>query len=415
MKSKHVAIVVKYFPSVSETFIVNQINALKAVGYQVTLLAYHKVEGIPIHSSLYEYNLLNEVHYFGKPPKSKLKRLFVFFQWVVEHLLTINWKCLFKSLNIFEHGKDAYTLKLFYESQWFILKHDFDIIHAHFGMNGNRIAYVKAKGIISKTLPLLTTFHGYDMTPKEQDGYKAIYKYLFEYASAFTVNTPYLEALLKQASPNKTPIFILPLGIDTHLFLKKHERLESPFFNMVFCGRLIDLKGPDLAVDIQKRLLELGYNHVRLHLIGSGKQLIALQQQISAYGIKDYVHLHSAMTQEAIISLYEQSDVFLFPGRYDTDTGRADTQGLVIQEAQAMELPVVVSDVGGLKYGLIDGETGYVLREDDLDGFVKAIESLLLDDELREQMGKKGRQFVEQFYDAEELVERLENIYKAIS
>ena len=80
MKSKRVAIVVKYFPSVSETFIVNQINGLKTVGHHVTLFAFHKVEGIPIHNSMLMRNWLNEVHYFIPPPKSKLKRLLTFRQ-----------------------------------------------------------------------------------------------------------------------------------------------------------------------------------------------------------------------------------------------------------------------------------------------------------------------------------------------
>lgn len=414
MKSKQIAIVVKYFPSISETFIVNQINALKAIGYNVTLYAYHKVEGIPIHSTLHEFNLLNEVNYFVQPPKAKIKRLFTFFQWVVVHLFSINWRCLFKCLNVFKHGKDAYTLKLCYESQWFMLKHKFDIIHAHFGMNGNRIAYLKAKGIIPKSQPLITTFHGYDMMPNQIDKYKSIYKYLFEEANAFTVNTRYLQNLLLQASPNKIPIHILPVGLDTKVFEQSKETKDNSYFNVVFCGRFIMLKGPDLAVDILNRLLELGYKQVRLHLIGSGKLLHTLEQQISAYDIGDYVFLHSTMKQESIVKFYEQCDVFILPGRYDENTGRAETQGLVIQEAQAMELPVVVSDAGGMKYGLIDGETGFVVKAGDVDGFVRAIEKLLNDSELKLSMGKKGRQFVEQYYDNRVLVKQLEAIYKSV-
>lgn len=414
MKSKQIAIVVKYFPSISETFIVNQINALKAIGYNVTLYAYHKVEGIPIHSTLHEFNLLNEVNYFVQPPKAKIKRLFTFFQWVVVHLFSINWRCLFKCLNVFKHGKDAYTLKLCYESQWFMLKHKFDIIHAHFGMNGNRIAYLKAKGIIPKSQPLITTFHGYDMVPNQLARYKSTYRYLFEEAHAFTVNTPYLEGLLNRANPTSTPVYILPVGLDTAYFKRLLVKKETAFFDIVFCGRLIPLKGPDQALLILKQLHTNGFTNTRLHIVGEGKLKQNLEQLIIDLNLEEFVFMYGALTQDGIKKMLGLSDVLIMPGSCDVKSKRAETQGLVIQEAQAMELPVVVSDVGGMKYGLIDGETGFVVKSGHVEGFAKVIETLVQDDALKSQMGKKGRQFVVQHYDNKVLVKKLEEIYDMV-
>ena len=84
------------------------------------------------------------------------------------------------------------------------------------------------------------------------------------------------------------------------------------------------------------------------------------------------------------------SDLFVFPGIHDKH-GRAETQGLVLQEAQAMELPVIVSDVGGMKYGMINDITGFVVEEKNIAGFVDKIELLIADKELRKEMGKQGR------------------------
>ena len=79
-----------------------------------------------------------------------------------------------------------------------------------------------------------------------------------------------------------------------------------------------------------------------------------------------------------------------------------------------MGLPVVVSDVGGMKYGLIPGETGFVVKENDISGFADAIEELILSKELGEKMGKRGREFVEKNYDSSVLVKKLLDLYRTL-
>ena len=108
------------------------------------------------------------------------------------------------------------------------------------------------------------------------------------------------------------------------------------------------------------------------------------------------------------------SNVFLLPGTTDPDNGRAEAQGLVIQEAQAMELPVVVSDVGGMKYGLLTNESGFVINDGNIDGFVEVIEKLILNPKLKLKMGKAGRLLVEKKYENKILVKKLLTIYGCI-
>ena len=414
MQIKTVAIVVRYFPSVSETFIVNQINGLIDAGVQVRLYAYKKREVPFIHNSLIKHDLLDKVNYFVEPPKNILNRLFVFLKWSLKNIFKIKWQLFFKSLNVFKYGKDAYTLKLFFESQWFLIPYDFELIHAHFGMNGNRIAYVKASGVLPKSMKLITTFHGYDLVPNRIQLYKKEYKHLFKQANAFTVNTPYLESILNPINSNKTPCYILPVGLDTTFFKRKLSKKDSINFDIVFCGRLIKLKGPDLAIDILKKLIELGYSNVRLYLVGDGPLRDQLKTQIKTNNLEHHIVLYGSLSQQKIINLFEQADTFLLPGRYDPETGRAETQGLVIQEAQAMELPVVVSDVGGMKYGVLQNKSGFIIKEGDLDGFVKVLESLILNPKLKVEMGREGRLFVKNNYHIQILTQNLLDIYRVL-
>lgn len=409
---KHIAIVVNYFPTISQTFIVNQINSLIAAGIEVKLYAYQEVNLPVIHASIKAHDLLHTVTYFVKPPTSKFVRIGTFLKWTYKHFNNIKWPLYFKTLNVLKYGKDAYTLKLFFEAQWFLVPNTTSLIHAHFGMVGNRIAYLKAKGILPNEIPLITTFHGYDLVPNELKTYKKSYAYLLEKANTFTVNTPYLEGILQQLIGNEKNCNILPVGLDTTFFKKNKETKDASVFKLVFCGKLFPLKGPDLAITIVKKLHDLGYTQVVLHVIGDGVLFSDLKQQIEEKQLQDAVFLHGKQTQESIKEIYAQSDVFILPGRVEDKTGRAETQGLVIQEAQAMELPVVVSDAGGMKYGLLPNKSGFVITEGDVNGFVVAIEKLIHDPHLKEKMGKAGRDFIEKNYDNHVLLVKLLAIYR---
>ncbi|MDO6597686.1 glycosyltransferase [Oceanihabitans sp. 2_MG-2023] len=413
-QDKHIAIVVKYFPTVSETFIVNQINGLLDAGCKVDLYAYVAIENALIHKSLKKYNLLEKVKYFISPPTLKRKRFIVFLNWIFENFFSIKWNLLFKTLHFFKYGKEAYTLKLFFEAQWFLVPNTVDIIHTHFGMTGNRIAKLKAIGIIPSSVKLINTFHGYDLSPEKLPLYKKKYHDLFHQADVFTVNTPYLEGVLKQVNTNNKPCYILPVGLDTSYFKKEQEKENTGFFDIVFCGRLIPLKAPDLAVAIIKQVILAGYHNVRLHIIGDGPMKAQLQETIKENKLKEYVSIYGQLSQEAIKQKMQLSDMFLLPGRYEAHTGRAETQGLVIQEAQAMCLPVIVSDVGGMQYGVLPNKTGYIIAENDINGFVTAIEQLILKPDLKVELGNNGRDFVVKNYDNKVLTDALLVIYDKI-
>lgn len=411
MKPLKIAVIVGYFPTVSETFIVNQVNSLIDTGHLVSLYSYNINVLQDLHESILKHNLISKVVYFKKPPTSKIMRLLVFKMWVLKHFLTIDWKLLIKTLNFFKYGREAYTLKLFFESQWFLIHNDFDVVHAHFGQNAKRIAYLKVLGILSTKTKLVSTFHGYDLVPNKMEFYRKEYRELLEQSDVLTVNSQYLKDLLLGLNQKLENLYILPVGLDTSFFKREFQKVNTKYFDIVFCGKLIPLKGPDIAVTIVDKLHNMGYKQVRLHIIGDGKMRKVLEVKIKDLGMEKHVFLLGNLTQEAIKAQFENSDVFLLPGRLDPETQRAETQGLVIQEAQAMELPIVVSDVGGMKYGMLPNESGFVIKNGDVDTFAKVIETLILNPDLKAKMGRKGKSFVCKNYDNSILIEKLLVLY----
>ncbi len=83
-----------------------------------------------------------------------------------------------------------------------------------------------------------------------------------------------------------------------------------------------------------------------------------------------------------------------------------------MQEAQACELPVIASRIGGLPEGLVDGETGFLVPEKDSQTLSVRICQLLEDEALRARMGKAGRDFVLDRYDNKLLTSKLLGIYE---
>ena len=79
-----------------------------------------------------------------------------------------------------------------------------------------------------------------------------------------------------------------------------------------------------------------------------------------------------------------------------------------------MKVPVVVSDVGGMKYGLIPNETGFVVEAGNVEGFADCIEKLILDKSLAKSMGESGAKYVKQNFDNRILIKRLIDLYESV-
>jgi colanic acid/amylovoran biosynthesis glycosyltransferase len=118
-------------------------------------------------------------------------------------------------------------------------------------------------------------------------------------------------------------------------------------------------------------------------------------------------------TPEEVRELLEASHVLLHTGIHAAD-GRVENQGLVLQEAQSMEVPVIASDIGGMPEGLRDGETGFLAPQRDVAAIADRIRCLYADPERVVRMGRAGRRFVEGRYDIAGSTRRLLQGYASI-
>lgn len=410
----YVLYIVKSFPTIPETFIINQINSLIRKKIDIEIYSYEKGNFFD-HDSLKEYNLLEKTIYHQKYPESKMERLKTFLFWLIKNLFKINFRPLFQILKRKELYQRTYFLKLFFEAQWFLVNdryRKFDVIHAHFGQNGERIAKLCKIGIFENTR-LIVSFHGFDLIPDVASRFSKHYPNIINSHSALTVNTKYLESLLNSSDVKFKSIFLLPVGLDTSYFKRIDNFNRMEVFRILFCGRLIPLKGPDIAIQVLEKIITDGYSNCELTIIGDGILRKEIDQLVYQKGLKEKVSIMGSVSQTEVRKIMNESSVLIMPGIKDPETSRAETQGLVIQEAQSMELPVIVSDVGGMKYGLINQKSGFVVPSGNIEKFAERIEYLIKNPTKRKLMGEAGRSFVRSKYDSSKLAVDLINIYKS--
>jgi colanic acid/amylovoran biosynthesis glycosyltransferase len=174
----------------------------------------------------------------------------------------------------------------------------------------------------------------------------------------------------------------------------------------------VEKKGLEFGIRSVARLREKGIP-LRYRIAGDGVLRGDLQRLIRDCNVEDCVELLGWCDQDEIARLYDTSHVFILPS-VTARNGDREGQGLVLQEAQAMGLPVISTLHNGIPDGVLDGETGLLVPEKDADALADAIERLLDQKERWPEMGRKGRAFVEENYDQKRLAERVRAIYEDV-
>lgn len=162
---------------------------------------------------------------------------------------------------------------------------------------------------------------------------------------------------------------------------------------LVTVARLVPHKGQDTVVE---SLASLGHD-VHYLVVGDGDDRDRLQALAAARGVADRVHLCGPLCDEEVAEAYATATVYVGLSRLERGLN-VEGFGISFVEASASGVPVVAGDSGGVRSGVRDGETGFVVPPTDVAAAVAAIGRLLGDEALRRRMGEAGRRLVESHY-----------------
>lgn len=399
-----IAVIVSRFPTLSETFILNQITGLLDLGHDIEIFASLNPNEEKVHNDVKKYRLMERVHYLKDMiPRNKIARLFK-----AIHLIIINFHKsplkIIKSLNVFKYRKRALSLWLLHFIIPFLNK-DFDIIHCHFGTIGNIGVYLKQLGFKGK---LVTMFHGCDIRLGIEKG-GGIYHQLFESGDCFLAISDYNYKNLISFGANPQKIIFHPVGINVNKFLFRRQSIPVKRLNTIIIltvASLVKEKGLQYGIQaISKLLKDYPKPHLEYRIIGGGQLEEQLRKLVEELDLGEVVHFLGPLEQEKVIQEIQKAHIFLLPSV-------AEALPTVLMEAQAVGLPIIATNVGGVFQAMIDGKSGFLVPERDVDALTEKLKYLIEHPEMWQKMGRAGRKHVEDNYDIDKLNDRLEKIYK---
>lgn len=291
---------------------------------------------------------------------------------------------------------------------------DLSLVHAHFGPDA-----VMAMPLANRLkVPILTTFHGMDITrhkldlltsKRPTDMHYAIHlNELKRAGSGFIAVSDFVQNLLLKAGFPKEKIRRIYIGVDTNRFCPVPKNLQQRYILCV--GRHTPKKGLTTLFKAWARI-EGSYPDVKLLQVGAGPQTEELVQLIADLAIGNRIELMGSKPSEEVRSLMQQAEIFALPSQ-TSPNGDSEALGIVFNEASACGIPIVSTRHGGIPEAVVHGESGLLVSEGDDVALSEALATLLTNAELRAKMGQRGREFVLESFDITKQTTILESFYR---
>lgn len=268
--------------------------------------------------------------------------------------------------------------------------------------------------------PVICIVHGLDLTYKMKLYQKFWVGYFIKKSDKLiAVGNETVKVGIKKNIPEEKFVFISN-GVDTEKcigdFVKKDleeiigEKLEGKYA-ILTSGRLAKRKG--VAWFINNIMPKLGENIIYI-VAGDGPDRDNIREAVKNNKLQDRVKILGYVTDKIKNILFNTCDLFIQSNI--KVPGDMEGFGISVIEAASCKLPVIASNLEGLKDAIKDGQNGFLVEPYDTQGYVKKINELLADENYRKEFGEKARQFVIENYRWEKISKKyLEEIRKVIN
>jgi len=263
-------------------------------------------------------------------------------------------------------------------------------------------------------LPLITSFHGLDVsTWPRWPPYLRNLRQLFEKGRIFLVRSKAMKEDVVNLGCPADKVRVLYGGIDVEEFkFKKRRQGGLSKVRILMCGRFIEKKGFAYGIKAFGRLVKKHAN-IELRIVGDGPLRLKLKLLTKILHLGEKVSFSGEKEPKDIPEEMWNAQIFLAPS-VTSRSGNKEGIPNVIKEAMATGLPVVSTRHAGIPELVIDGKTGFLVSEKDVNGLVDRLGYLITHPEIWDDSGRQGRKVVEEKFDLFKQVQKLEKIYQGV-
>lgn len=204
----------------------------------------------------------------------------------------------------------------------------------------------------------------------------------------------------------------IPFGVDTNKFRPGNKKTSSKI-RLLFVGGL-DQAHCFKGLAILLKAMAILENDPQtpdweLNIVGEGELRPSYEEQAQKLGVKKRVNFRGALGNSDLVGTYQKSDVFILPS-----INKGEAFGLVLLEAMACGIPVIASDLPGVRNVFENNKQGLLATPGDEKDLANKLKALLLDEEKKNKMGREAIALIKAKYSWEKVGDKLEKVIKKI-
>ena len=402
---RSIAYIVKAWPRLSETFILNEIISLERHGVTIRIFSVRERDPGPAHSKVAQVRA--EVTYLAFWPnwRRTIPANLRTFCRHPERYVQVLLQAI--KVNVIRHHRFAPPWH-FFEAAYLtdiLFREPANHLHAHFASTPTLVAMYAHR---LSGIPYTFTAHAKDIYVTDPEVFRA----KLEEAQAVVTCTQYNRGFLsEQYGPlcnDKVHSIYHGLDASQFNFQLPTKACSSPPM-ILSVARLVEKKGLSnllAAADILRRRGRV----FDVEIIGSGPQREVLKAQAKRLGLADRIRLPGAQAHGAVCLAYRQASIFVLPS---VIASNGDRDGIpnVLLEAMASGVPIVSTPVSGIPELIEPGVDGLLVPPNDPTALAEAIDKLLASQELRESLARAARSKIESSFSLDASAERLLAIF----
>lgn len=271
------------------------------------------------------------------------------------------------------------------------------LIHAHYASSYGLLAALSAKQ------NFILSAWGSDVFefPKKSRLHRSLLKFVFSKAKVLLSTSKVMAEEMKNYT--STEIAITPFGVDTGKFVPLNAIKENKPFVVGTVKSLEDVYGIDILIRAFA-IFHIKFPESTCHVYGHGSKLEEYQELVNSLKLGDYVQFKGQISHDEVPQVLNSMDVFCA-------FSRSESFGVAVLEASSCGLPVIVSNIGGLREVVEHEHTGFLVDVNNLNEISDKMVYFARDNAAKIKMGKAGRAWVEEHYSWDKSLLLMKSIY----